>query len=427
MSANLLFITFVSAGTAVLSAQDFNSRAGTTAEQINQMWSRGQARGEGPVKLQGFPLRLDDIGYIIPLGNMQSGHTTPSDHLYLVPKGAVNQGQGNMRGRSQALGQSQGQRGSQRPGQGTGVDTRDFKQLYDVVAVADGSIVMLQWRPNPQGGQAKYDPTVFDRAVDLKIFVEHSARVWSYVDHLIEVEASIMKQVPGGVQPGQPVNVRIPVKAGQVIGKVGNQTFDFALIDTSTARKGFVKPEQFLNRDPQKPHVVDPFDYVEEPLRGQLIKKSARKVPPFGGRIDYDVDGKLVGNWYEQGTGGYAGLNRRIDYWVGHLSIVYHHLDPKIIVFSIGNYDGRAAQFWVKGNQPDPASIGGKDGIVKYELVHGQLGSSGQVQMRPDGAVVQGVALTQVLSDRRLKFEVFPGVTGAQVGGFTVNAKIYER
>jgi|GEM_PF-474272 len=385
--------------------------AASTAEQINLMWSRGQAKGEGPVKLQSFPLRLDDIGYIIPLGNMQSGHTTPSDHLYLVPKGAVNQGQG----------------GNQRNEQGQRMDDRDFSQLYDVVAVADGFVVMLQWRPNPQGGQAQFDPTVFDRAVDLKVFIEHSSHVWSYVDHLVKVDDSIMQQVLGGVQPGQPVNVRIPVKAGQVIGKVGNQTFDFALIDTSTTRQGFVKPEQFLKRDPWKPHTVDPFDYIDEPLRGQLIAKCARKVPPFGGRIDYDIDGKLIGNWYEQGTGGYAGLNRRIDYWVGHLAIVYHHLDPKIVVISIGNYDGRAAQFWVKGNQPDPATISEKDGIVKYELIHGQLGSSGQIQMRQDGDQVKGTVLCQVLPERTLKFEVFPGKGGDEVEGFTAAARVYER
>lgn len=421
MNAKHFLLTVIIAGTLSVSAQNSNSRAGTTAEAINQMWSRGQAKGDAPVKLKSFPLRLDDIGYIIPLGNMQSGHTTPSDHLYFVPQGAVNQGQGNARGNSP------GQGGNRPPGQGTGVDTRDFSKVYDVVAVADGFIVMLQWRPNPQGGQAKFDPSVFDRAVDLKVFIEHSAHVWSYVDHLVEVDAAIMKQVPGGVQPGQPVNVRIPVKAGQVIGKVGNQTFDFALIDTTKTRKGFVKPQHFLQRDPQKPHVVDPFDYIDEPLRAKLIAKCARKVPPYGGRIDYDIDGKLIGNWYQEGTGGYAGLNRRIDYWVGHLSIVYHHLDPKIIVFSIGNYDGRAAQFWVKGNKPDPATIGEKDGVVKYELLYGQFGSTGQIQQRPDADQVQGTVLCQVLPDRKLKFEAFPEKAGSTATSFTEAAKIYER
>jgi hypothetical protein len=415
MNTRLIFVLVV-ASAMPLAAQDFNSRDSATADRINQMWSRGKAQGDGPVKLKSFPLRLEDIGYIIPLGNMQSGHVTPSDHLYLVPQGAVTQNQGNPRRNGP---------GSSEPA--TGTDTRDFSKLYDVVAVADGFVVMLQWRPNPPGGQAKFDPSVFDRAVDLKVFIEHSARVWSYVDHLVEVDAAIMRQVPGGVQPGQPVNVRIPVKAGQVIGKVGNQTFDFALIDTETMRKGFVKPEQFLRRDPQKPHIVDPFDYVAQPLRSKLIEKSARKASPFGGRIDYDVDGKLIGNWYSEGTGGYAGLNRRIDYWVGHLSIVYHHLDPKMIVISLGNYDGRAAQFWVQDNQPDPAGVGEKDGLVKYELIYGQLGSSGQIQKRNDAEQVQGVVLCQVLPNRKLKFEAFPRTSGGEVRGFTAAAKIFER
>lgn len=395
MNAKLHAVYLTLLGCCSVTQAQFNEPIRTTSEQINQQWSRGRAEGSGPVKLQNFPLNLDDIGTIIPMGNMQSGHTTPSDHLYLMPNGATNQLRGN-------------------------------NQLYDVIAVADGFVVMLQWRPNPPGGQAKYDPTVFDRAVDLKVFVEHSASVWSYVDHLVEVDASIMQQVPGGVQPGQPVHVRIPVKAGQVIGKVGNQTFDFALIDTSTMRTGFVKPEQFARRDPQKLHLVDPFDYIDEPLRGQLLAKNSRKVPPFGGRVDYDIDGKLVGNWYEEGTGGYAGLNRRIDYWVGHLSIVYHHLDPTIIVFSIGNFNGRASQFWVKNNQPDPANIGEREGVVKYELIYGQLGSSGQIQRRHDADQVQATVLAQVLPEHKLKLECFPG-KNADVKSFTTNAKVFER
>ncbi len=53
---------------------------------LNQMWSSGQAAGSGPVRLKNFPLRIEDIGYIIPMGMMASGHVTPSAHLYLVPK-----------------------------------------------------------------------------------------------------------------------------------------------------------------------------------------------------------------------------------------------------------------------------------------------------------------------------------------------------
>ncbi|MGE3779672.1 MAG: hypothetical protein AB7F89_20950 [Pirellulaceae bacterium] len=72
-------------GCSLLQAQG-NSRLRTAAEQLNQQWSRGLAEGKGPVKLATFPLRVDDINRINPMGMMASGHTTPTDHLYLFAK-----------------------------------------------------------------------------------------------------------------------------------------------------------------------------------------------------------------------------------------------------------------------------------------------------------------------------------------------------
>lgn len=40
---------------------------------------------------------------------------------------------------------------------------------------------------------------------------------------------------------------------------------------------------------------------------------------------------------------------------------------------------------------------------------------------------VGGVVLVQMISDRKIKFEAFPGKTASQVNSFTNNAKIYER
>ena len=44
-----------------------------------------------------------------------------------------------------------------------------------------------------------------------------------------------------------------------------------------------------------------------------------------------------------------------------------------------------------------------------------------------NGDYVVGVALLQMLEGRKLKMEVFPDKTAAQVNGFTENAKIYVR
>ncbi|MEQ2008283.1 MAG: hypothetical protein ABMA26_15925 [Limisphaerales bacterium] len=358
----------------------------TTAEMLNQMWSRGQATGKGPVRLQNLSLRLEDIATIIPMGLTASGHVTPSDHLYILPKSSP-----------------------------------DRARRTDVVAVADGFLVVIQWRPN-----GNPDPTVFDRAVDLKLTLEHSATCWSYYDHVTELESSLLKEVGEPLRPGPPFNVRIPVKAGQVIGHV-ERMFDFALVDTTVTRTGFARLEQFLHRDPWKPHTVDPFDYVDEPLRGKLLALNPRKSKPLGGQIGYDVPGRLIGNWYRQDSGGYAGLNRRLDYWDGHVSFVYHHVEPTTLVVSLGSYEGRPRQFWVKGNGTDPAKVSAADGLVKYELLWGQLGSSGQRQVRHDADVVQGVVLAQVLAEGRVRLEVIPGRAGAEVKGFSEAAQIYER
>jgi len=379
------FIALIAVGIAT--AQSAVENPAPTAALLNQMWSQGRATGRSPVKLANFSLRLEDIGTIIPMGLVAGGHVTPSDHLYVVPKKSENK-----------------------------------NQRYDVLAVADGHVVNIQWRP-----KGNLDPTAFDREVDLKVIIEHSATCWSYVDHLPELDETLRSQVGQALRPGQPIQVRIPVKAGQVIGKVGNATYDFAFIDTGVTRKGFVRPEQFLRRDPWKLHTVDPFDYVDEPLKSKLLTLNPRKAAPRGGRMDYDVDGKLAGNWFQTGTEGYAGANRRVDYWVGHVAFIYHHIEPTNIVISLGNYDGQARQFWVKGNSPDAAKIGAQDGLVKYELIYGRLGSSGQVQMRHDADVVQGVVLAQVLPDRKLKLEIFSKKTAADVKGFTDAVQTYER
>ena len=186
-------------------------------------------------------------------------------------------------------------------------------------------------------------------------------------------------------------------------------------------------PDQFLRRDPQKPHVVDPFDYVDEPLRTKLLSFNPRKVKPLGGQIDYDIDGKLVGNWYREGTGGYAGLNRRWDYWVGHLTFAYHHIDPSQIIISIGDVDGRARQFAVHGNSPDPARISVADGLVKYSLIRPNIdGRTGKPHAEFQEQFL-GTLLVQQLEDRKLKIEVFMGKIPEDVRSFTKAALHYER
>jgi len=103
----------------------------------------------------------------------------------------------------------------------------------------------------------------------------------------------------------------------------------------------------------------------------------------------------------------------------------------------MGRYDGSEAQFAVKGNSPDPAEVGVETGLVKYELVDFDFYTiDGEVWDRVTLAKIKearnydnvnGVVLVEMIGDRRLKFEAFPGKTASEVSGFTDGVKVYER
>jgi hypothetical protein len=362
-------------------------RPGTASppSDLRQYWSHGTAQGSGPVRFSYPPMKVDDIAYIVPMGLMVGAHVTPSDHMYFEP-----------------------------------VDRNAGRYRYDVFAPANGHIVHIQHRNRFEGTNEA--PREYD---DYRVVIEHTGTFWSYFDLITRLDPSIVERLERVPVGGPPIHVRIPVKAGQVIGKVGGRTLDFGVVNSEVRLRGFVVPQHY-EREPWKIHTVDPFDYFDEPLRSRLVERSLRKAKPHGGKIDYDVDGRLVGNWFREGTNGYAGNGDRRGYWTGHLAIVYHHLDPSKIVVSLGDYDGQCRQFWVKGNAPDPATVGKDQGLTKYNLVWPSIDSRGRT-LEGLNDRVQGVLLVQLVEDRKLKVEAFPGQAAEQVEGFTKRAAIYER
>ncbi len=229
------------------------------------------------------------------------------------------------------------------------------------------------------------------------------------------------------------------MKAGDPIGKIGGQTLDFAIWDMDVRLTGFVIPEHYEG-ELWKIHTADPLNYYMDELKAKILSKYIRTAEPISGKIDYDIDGKLVGNWFIEGSGGYIpkGLEGGREYWKGHFSIHYDMYDPTSIVFSIGDYGGEATQFAVKNNRPDPASVDTSSGLIKYELVQQDwVDLSGNpwdrdsfvkgLDAKNHDDMVQGTALVQMLENRKIKLEVFPGKKASQVSSFTNNAKIYER
>ena len=94
--------------------------------------------------------------------------------------------------------------------------------------------------------------------------------------------------------------------------------------------------------------------------------------------IDFDIDGKLVGNWFLEGTD-FTGNREDLPvfcgdnlcpYWTGHLAFVYDFVNPTQTRVSFGDYNSWNPQgpYGVKGNI-DPAEIAVGSGLVKLELL----------------------------------------------------------
>ena len=234
--------------------------------------------------------------------------------------------------------------------------------------------------------------------------------------------------------------VDLEVAAGQEIGRIGGQTLDFAVWDTTKPLTGFVNPESY-RAESWKIYTADPLDYSTEEIRAKMLAKYIRTAEPRSGKIDHDIDGRLIGNWFLEGTGGYSGSTGSTEgsYAGGHLSFAPDHIDPTAFIASFGNYLGEPKQLSVSRTSANPAEVSVATGLVKYDLLPWQWRDGNgrdwnrfsfptlPLTLYNEGFLVQGCVLFHLIEDRKLKMETFPGKTCSQVSGFTNAAMIYER
>lgn len=357
----------------------------------------GESKPEGEftgtsIKFEYPPVDISKILFIEPMGSVMGDHVTPIDHQYYKAPDHYKQ--------------------------------NDARIVIDVYSPADGTIREMQHMGSFRGD---YDHPPMD---DYRIVIQHTDTISSAFIHVDKLSEKVAKAAPAF---GKYTSANVRVKAGEVIGSFRGSV-DYNVIDKDVRLKGFVVPEHYKS-ERWKIHVADPFNYFSEPIRKRLIAKCLRTAKPEGGKIDYDIDRRLVGSWFKENTNGYAGLNMN-RYWADHLSIVYDSVDTDHVIVSIGTYNGRAEQFGVKGNSPDPAQVSIQTGMVKYELVMYDFFDGGNHWNRDTLAKglearndfnVRGVALFQMIKYRKLKAEFFPGKRASQVSGFTSAASIYER
>src|SRR3989344_3431853 len=340
----------------------------------------GKCEGSGTTKLNTFPLDPKDIKLITPMGRVQDSHVTPTDHQYIIPKGTKG-----------------------------GSIVTDEPKKYEIKAPTDGFIVNVELFKEPVESAYRKEPY----ANNYLVVFEYSCEFYVRLIHIDTLSDKVNSQIkfddPNSQHPY--ANPRIAVSEGEVIGTVGPHSFDFQIMDTTKKDENIINPE---NIDPWTSVTVDTFDYLTDSLKNELLPKNLRTKAPLGGKVGYDKEGTLLGNWFKVGRD----PNMRDEYWTQNLSVVYDHIDESQIRVSLGDFASFSKAFGVKGKSPDPKDVTKDSGAVKYELYKfDYLGSNGKVWdtisfvpglMAKNDSELAGVVLFELQNDGKLKVETFP-------------------
>jgi hypothetical protein len=248
--------------------------------------------------LTASPIALTDLAAIFPMGKMgsSSGHVTPTDHQYWLPNGITE----------------------------TSNHLTDPTR-YRIYAPGDGTLVSLGHLPDILNGV---------RVNDFRVEIDYGCGISSAMMHVSRLTPSLQAEFDAH-QQNDYASIHLPLKAGDQIGTAGPHNVDFMVWDNNTTLPGFVNAKDY-EREPWKTHIVDPLSHFSEPLKSQLTAKLLRVVEPRSGKIDYDVDGKLVGNWFKENYDFNSGSNG-----AGDLTIAYDPFQPTNIILSFGDYQGR--------------------------------------------------------------------------------------
>jgi len=417
----LLVFLLIGVGVAMLQQDDHSDiqrNAGTQSQVgMEQEWpvlwgapdNKNICQKNPSIKFSALPIAIEDITYVEPIGELREGHIVPGDHGGIDYK--------------------------------TSLSSSPVK----VYAPADGFLVGVEKHPYTP-------PPGYPALRHYHFYLEHSCTLFTGFVHLTEFTPQILAantelKTLDGDTSGQfkTIAPRIPVKAGQQIGTAWSfGLLGWVTVDLTVTNKGYLNPESYRKAENWRIHSVAGLDYFTEPLKTQIMAKNPRTEEPRGGKIDFDIEGKLVGNWFQEGTGGLRDTsvepkqcgNFPCPYWDGHIAFVYDYIDPAQLRISVGHDWGLSGKtpFGVKGNGPDFKDIGAPDGLVTYELValkdvsreKGYDTQSALITVNDESRVL-GTLLVQVVDANTIKVEIFPGKTKEQVSGFTNKALIYER
>ena len=344
-----------------------------------------------------YPIRL--IEEIEPMGklNAGSGHVTPTDHLYI-----------------------------KRNPDAISEDNNHF-----ILSPSSGHIVRITRQGNDQYLYGEYSEQQNDYSLvpDHRILIMHSCNLMTIFIHLGELHPTIIERTGkinlGDSWSASDLNSAIKLNTGDPIAKFGDNVLDWSVHDSNMILEGFLNPERYRQAEPWKIHTVDPFQYFDSDDKELLLSKVKRIKEPLAGKIDYDIEGKIIGNWFLEGTD-YLDENKlQSDYWAGHLAIGYHHIYPDHQILSVGRNIGIDENIYNKSwgvfrlEGPDITTIGKISNEIEYKMYSG----SGNIL----GDDLLGRLLIRHLGNRSLQVEVFTVNSNDNVLKFTDNSKIYTR
>ena len=242
---------------------------------------------------------------------------------------------------------------------------------------------------------------------DFKVEVQVNDRLSYYVAHVLPVKG---------------LSVGSTVERGELIAHTsGYSMLDLGCVDSEVTLKGFVNPDRY----PQSTlHCVSPLKLYNDPLRGQLYSKVMRDSSDKDGRIDYDIAGRLVGNWFLEGLAAESSRGFA-QTWARQLAFVYDVRRPQARRVSIGGTVAPAGLYGLSAVSPDPAEISVKSGLMRLVLTIPMPQEADSPHRKPTSVV--GILLVQMLASNRVKVEFFPGGNEEQRMGFTESARLYER
>ncbi len=243
----------------------------------------------------------------------------------------------------------------------------------------------------PQAGVINW---ILNRGNNSKVMVKVNSNFSYYLDHIVLDSTFALNS---------------NILAGEKIGKTdGTYAIDLGVLNSNIILSGFINPARYgssVNAD-------SPYKYYTEPLRNQMYSLINRISKDKDGKIDYDIKGRLIGNWFHesvsvQDSNGPVG-------WPKEISIAPDSYDPSITALTFGGYIGIVGKFKIGSLDPDPSQVTVNSGKVTYHLMN---------YFKPGNS---GIIAVQVLDDLRIKVEYFSN-GDVNTPEFDSKAQIYTR